>query len=171
MRVMTRQERKEFLLAAKRKLPRKKPYSTLRRRGVTTSFDLIGIVAGITELPVELVKAVMLVYFDRVFEILNSGRPVWIRGIGAFTWKPMRRNKDRLKLRFHAVKALHTGRDIEEMEKYAVVLEEEKEKKASNQRGLGRCVTCNAPLDNGGACPVHGTEPSEKRPEKKPKTP
>jgi len=49
------------------------------------------------------------------------------------------------------------------MDKYAVVLDDEKEKQAERDKGSGKCPECGKPLDEGGACPDHGTEPMEKK--------
>jgi len=53
----------------------------------------------------------------------------------------------------------------EGMEKYGVQLDDEKVKEASEGKpSKGICPICREPLDSGGACPVHGTEPFERRP-------
>jgi hypothetical protein len=51
------------------------------------------------------------------------------------------------------------------MDKYAVVLDDEKVKEAgkTDPGTIAKCPLCGADLDDGGACPTHGTEPFEKK--------
>jgi tRNA(Ile2) C34 agmatinyltransferase TiaS len=51
------------------------------------------------------------------------------------------------------------------MEKYGVELDKSKVKEAGKQdpKTPPKCPTCDEKLDNGGACPTHGTEPLEKK--------
>lgn len=52
------------------------------------------------------------------------------------------------------------------MDKYGVQVDQEKVKEASEvTQKEASCPICSARLDNGGACPVHGTEPFELRPQ------
>lgn len=53
------------------------------------------------------------------------------------------------------------------MEKYGVEFDPEKTKTGTAGVEPGTCPWCGAKLDSGGACPAHGTEPFERRPEKK----
>lgn len=50
------------------------------------------------------------------------------------------------------------------MEKYGVDLDNEKTKQASEGE-IGTCPWCGKELDENGFCPVHGSEPFEKRDE------
>jgi len=50
----------------------------------------------------------------------------------------------------------------EGMNKYGVELDEEKSKTAGKGKSPKSCPECDKELDNGGACPEHGTEPLEK---------
>jgi len=64
---------------------------------------------------------------------------------------------------------LMKGRNTMTMNKYGVVLDnekvrenEEKTKQASEKAGKdSHCPACSRKLDDAGACPVHGTEPLE----------
>lgn len=52
----------------------------------------------------------------------------------------------------------------EGMTKYGVQLDDQKVKEASEATKSGtHCPVCLKKLDNGGACPTHGTEPFEKK--------
>ena len=53
------------------------------------------------------------------------------------------------------------------MEKYGVEKNPDKVKEAGQGTKPGTCPQCGAALDSGGACPVHGTEPFEQKPDKK----
>jgi len=54
----------------------------------------------------------------------------------------------------------------EGMDKYGVQVDQEKVKEASEvSKKEGVCPICSTRLDSGGACPTHGTEPFELRPQ------
>jgi len=53
--------------------------------------------------------------------------------------------------------------DEEGMTKYGVVLDD-KTKEGSKDQKPDTCPECHKKLDDGGACPTHGTKPSEKKP-------
>lgn len=106
---------------------------------------------------------------------LEQGVDVKIRGLGTFTWVNVPAKElpgghfsaAGKKLKFKPSKRLQRRRTVmsdseEGMTKYAVVLDDEKTKTASNKRP-GHCPECDKDLDKGGACPTHGTEPFEPR--------
>jgi hypothetical protein len=53
---------------------------------------------------------------------------------------------------------------MKSMEKYGVE-QGQKEKTGADGKPATKCPLCGADLDTGGACPTHGTEPFEKKPE------
>jgi hypothetical protein len=53
------------------------------------------------------------------------------------------------------------------VEKYGVDTGDSKEKTGADGKPATKCPLCSSDLDSGGACPKHGTEPFERRPEPK----
>jgi len=128
-------------------------------------------------------------FIDIVISRLDAGDEVKIRGLGTFKWaevgakripcrtrnsaKRFRKGGAGLehwlfpgqKLRFIPATKFKTRRPIvadedEGMDKYAVVTEDPDGKTAAD--GTDKiCPVCGKTLDNGGACPTHGTEPFE----------
>jgi hypothetical protein len=96
-----------------------------------------------------------------VHQLLDDGQTVWLDGIGTFKWKPVVRSNG-IKLRWHPHRRFKRGRP---MEKYGVEFDDQKTKEAQQGKKPGRCPICDRELDSGGACPEHGTEPLEKRPD------
>lgn len=118
-----------------------------------------------------------------VGEALEAGHDVQLRGLCTFRWTahrpivkklpdgslidlpPRRRLKVNISERFKFRGGTAMSDNDEGMEKYGVQLDDEKVKQASKTKP-GTCTVCGATLDSGGACPIHGTEPFERRPEK-----
>jgi len=125
-----------------------------------------------TETPYELVWTVMEELNTLMANALDAGESVRLIGVGVLRWeklKPQRTfdmtrgewvNKpERLKLKFTPVRELRRSRD---MEKYGVVTDDPT-KEAEEGKDPTKCPICGETLDGGGACPVHGTEPFEKK--------
>lgn len=114
-------------------------------------------------------------FFDVMTERLDAGDEVKIRGLGTFKWvevpaRTMTCANDLVippgrKLRFFPSKQFRTRRaempdEDEGMNKYGVVTDDDETKTAS--KGDKRvCPVCGETLDDGGACPKHGTKPFE----------
>lgn len=104
---------------------------------------------------------------------LDQGESVKVRGLGTFEWRLMRGKPaygfcrgptpTGCKLRFKPAERFRQRRF--DMEKYGVQLDDEK-KEASVKKNPKDpvCPDCGLVLDSGGACPTHGTEPFEPRP-------
>ena len=111
--------------------------------------------------PMFLVWPIIQVFLLIVNRLLDNGKPVYLRGLGTFRWKKSRRSKG-VMLRYIPSYDLRRGREA--MEKYGVEFDDEKTKEASQDgKKPTTCPICGKKLDDGGACPVHGTEPFEKR--------
>lgn len=128
-----------------------------------SSKKIANIVASKLHAPVRLIWPVIQEFLSTSAEIVESGRPVYMKGIGTVGWKFYKR-REKFSLRLEPAYGLRKGR---EMEKYGVVLDDEKVKVSEKGRGVGKCPVCGKDLDAGGSCPEHGTEPLEKRPREK----
>jgi nucleoid DNA-binding protein len=108
--------------------------------------------------------------------ILDAGGSVRLTNVGVFQWVEMKPHRafdvtrgewinkpERLKLKFVPVRELRRSRTMSDgMDKYGVVTEDPT-KEADEGKGPTKCPICGEKLDSGGACPVHGTEPFEKK--------
>lgn len=109
--------------------------------------------------PFETVWPIVQQFICVVHNLLDDGQTVWLKGIGKIYWKPTRRSRG-VKLKLQPTLTLRKGRPI--MEKYGVELDD-KTKEASSGKRPTECPLCGSKLDSGSACPVHGTEPLEKK--------
>jgi nucleoid DNA-binding protein len=117
-------------------------------------------------------------FIDIVIARLDSEEEVKIRGLGTFKWAVVKGKKipswKRLgvthlpggkKLRFIPATKFKTRRPImsdeDGMDKYAVVTEGDSDEKTASDDTAQICPICAEDLDNGGACPTHGTKPFE----------
>lgn len=120
-------------------------------------------------------------FIDIVISHLDSGDEVKIRGLGTFKWVEAKGRKIPVadeegrtallkipsgkKLKFIPATKLRTRRtrmsEDEGMNKYAVVMEGESNDKTASDDTVRICPICGSELDDGGACPKHGTEPFE----------
>ena len=134
------------------------------------------LVAKETEAPFELVWPIIQEFAYVTCGLLLQGDDVNVEGLGTFEWhvlapttvpNPVTRAPinvpSRRALKYIPSIAL---RKRKPMEKYGVELDTEKTKEAEESAGHGKCPVCGAELDEGGACPVHGTEPFEKTDDK-----
>lgn len=129
-----------------------------------------------TEAPLDLVWPIMRELIDVTKELLEKGDDVVYWGLGTFEWytrKPTRFGNVHTGevAELPARRMLkYTPSDLLEkrklMDKYGVVLDD-KTKEAQKTDNLTKCPICGATLDDGGACPTHGTEPFEKKPDEK----
>ena len=129
-------------------------------------------------------------FMDTLVNELDRGNDVKVRQLGTFKWievPPLkiptgiinyRSHGDNegehkylvvpagRKLKFSPAKKFRTRRTVMSddtcMTKYGVVLNNEKEKTANENKGEIRiCPVCAKELDDAGACPEHGTRPLE----------
>lgn len=134
--------------------------------------DLARDISQRTETPYELVWVVVDELNALMAEILDAGGSIRLTGVGVFRWERMKPHRywdvtrdtwnkkpERLKLKFSPVRELRRTRD---MEKYGVVTDDPT-KEAEDGKDPKKCPICGRELDSGGACPVHGTEPFEKK--------
>lgn len=109
-----------------------------------------------------------------VIDTLDAGGEVKIRGLGCLYWAPVKRRRvatgdvvpDGMKLKLKPAARFRTRRTQMSMDKYGVELDESKVKEAEDKGTGGKdsvkaCPICLEPVDDAGACPVHGTEPFE----------
>ena len=134
--------------------------------------DLARDVSQRTETPYGLVWAIMDELNTLMANTLAAGESVRLTNIGVFRWQKVKPHRafdvtrdewidkpERLKLKFTPVRELRRSRA---MEKYGVVTDDPT-KEADEGKDPTRCPICGEKLDGGGACPVHGTEPFEKK--------
>jgi len=155
-----------------------------------THTELIEMVADAVGSSYEEAHGFIQTFIDIVISQLDAGDEVKIRGLGTFKWAVVKGKKVPLivdygphgddigitryfnlppgkKLRFIPATKFKTRRAImpdneEGMDKYAVVTDDTDDSKTAADGGVGRvCPICAETLDNGGACPNHGTEPFE----------
>jgi len=137
-----------------------------------TLTELAELVAKRTGMDREEVWAVCDELMAVLVEQIQHGEDIKIRNLGRFYWKmAASRNirmintgdivsyPPRLKLKFQPSKELRKARI---MQKYGVTTDEEMIKEAGKGAGPRVCPLCQAALDDGGACPNHGTEPFER---------
>lgn len=145
-----------------------------------THTELIQMVADGVGASYEEAHGFIQTFIDIVISQLDAGDEVKIRGLGTFKWAEVAPKEVPVyhghglgwrlipagkKLRFIPATKLKTRRPImadedEGMDKYAVVTEDPDGKTAAD--GADKiCPVCGKTLDNGGACPTHGTEPFE----------
>lgn len=139
--------------------------------------DIIDDMSNRINLDRELLKEVVDLLIECVEEALLSGESVRLRGLcnfyvyslpsitlkmpdgTPFEMEDRVRIKPRMALR---LRGYHRMTE-EGMEKYGVVLDDEKVKMAEEGNKAGTCPTCGKELDESGLCPEHGTEPLERR--------
>lgn len=116
-------------------------------------------------------------FIDVISREIDRGNDVKVQGLGTFQWvdvpekavpEPGKSVKTvvfpaRKKLKFKPSRKFNrrtTMSEEEGMTKLGVVLDDEKDKTAS-QGSTRICPVCGEELDDAGACPKHGTEPLE----------
>lgn len=152
-----------------------------------THTEIIAMVANAVGSTYEEAHGFAQTFIDIVISRLDAGDEVKIRGLGTFKWMEVKSKKipfgvdygphgddegrtmyinlpQGRKLRFIPATKLRTRRlsmsdEDEGMNKYAVVTEDQDESKTAGVEKI--CPICGETLDNGGACPKHGTEPFE----------
>jgi len=148
-----------------------------------TLSEIVEIVAEETGAPRDVVWGFVRSFMDALVDEIDRGNEVKVQGLGTFKWVDVPGKKlpswklkhighivyatpPGKKLKFLPSKKFRTRRvemsDDEGMTKYGVVLDDQKEKTASDDKGEVRiCPVCGEDLDNAGACPEHGTQPLE----------
>lgn len=122
-----------------------------------TFVELVAEVSSRCDMAKKDVARVLRAMQEEVKGAVNSGERVKFRGFGSFYGAKV---GDKKFIRFRQYRR-------KTMEKLGVILDDEKVKTASTKLG---CPMCGAPLiskDGIASCPVHGTEPFEKRPDGK----
>lgn len=154
------------------------PWPKKRRRKPIAPKALAKIVCEKTEAPIDVVWPIIQEFLETMSEELMEGRDVWMKSIGTFRWyilppmvmycNPTTRGPVRLgwrrKLKYESSGPFVMTYPIEEedVEKYGVKFSRFKKKFAEEVRkNPDDCPICGEKIDEGGACPKHGTKPFE----------
>lgn len=131
-----------------------------------TFVELVGAVSEKTGLTKDQVSRTIKAFTEVSKEVLETGEKVKLTGFGTFysirgTPRPLFRG-DRMSAPRPIIRFREKRRS--KVEKRAVVLDDEKTKTASTQK---TCPSCGDEMEEKAYCMRCGTEPFEKRPQKK----